>query len=128
MMLIAVDMDGTLLGSDGQVSARTVDSLNLARSAGYTIVAVTGRSWRTCVERLSYVPAIEYLVCSNGAYAFDLIAKNILWSRPMDAVACVDAMRKIRSRFDGVGFGWESSTGFSYEKQVAYSCADQACR
>jgi len=115
-MLIAVDLDGTLLGRDSQVSARTADSLTQAHAAGHTIVAVTGRSWRTCVERLQVASAIEYIVCSNGAYAYDVNAARIRWSRPMDAVATVDAMRKIRAQFPDVGFGWESNAGFSYEK------------
>ncbi len=115
-MLIAVDLDGTLFGRDAQVSARTIDSLNLAVKAGYSIVAVTGRSWRTCIERLKPASMIEYVVCSNGAYAYDVEQAKVRWSRPLDAVACVDAMRKIRAEFPEVGFGWESETGFSYEK------------
>lgn len=115
-MLIAVDLDGTLLGRNSQVSNRTARSLNQAKEAGYTIVAVTGRSWRTCIERLKLTPAIDYVVCSNGAYAYDAPAAKILWSRPLDAGACVNAMRKIRAQFPAVGFGWESNTGFSYEK------------
>lgn len=115
-MLIAVDLDGTLFGADSHVSARTIDSLNQAKMAGYTVVAVTGRSFRTCIERLAPATAIEYVVCSNGAYAFDVLAAKVVWSQPLDAVACVDAMRKIRAQFPAVGFAWESATGFSYEK------------
>ena len=115
-MLIAVDLDGTLFGRDSQVSARTVDSLDQANKAGHTIVAVTGRSFRTCVDRLASIAAIEYIVCSNGAYTYDVADSKIIWSKPLDAVACLAAMRTIRAQFPNVGFGWESETGFSYEK------------
>lgn len=67
-MLIAVDLDGTLLGRGGQVSARTAESLMAAKTAGHSIAAVTGRSWRTCVDRLKPATAIDYVVCCNGAY------------------------------------------------------------
>lgn len=125
-MLIAVDLDGTLLGRDSQVSTRTADSIAQAKQAGYIIVAITGRSWRTCIERLKVTPAIEYVVCANGAYAFDAIAAEVHWSRPLDAVACLDVMRKIRAQFPAVGFGWESSSGFSYEKAFLKQSDDPA--
>jgi Cof subfamily protein (haloacid dehalogenase superfamily) len=115
-LLIAVDLDGTLLGRGGQVSARTAESLLMAKNAGHSIVAVTGRSWRTCVERLQPAATIDYAVCSNGAYAYDIVAGEILWSHPIDPIACLEAMRNIRREFPNVGFAWESATGFSYEK------------
>lgn len=115
-MLIAVDLDGTLLGRGGQVSTRTADSLLAARTAGHSIAAVTGRSWRTCVDRLKPAAAIDYVVCSNGAYAYDIKGGKILWNHLIDPVLCLDAMRKIRNEFPNVGFAWESATGFSYEK------------
>ncbi|WP_259606841.1 MULTISPECIES: HAD family hydrolase [Microbacterium] len=41
--LIATDLDGTLLGSDGQVSPRTRAALDAARDAGIVTVPVTAR-------------------------------------------------------------------------------------
>ena len=125
-MLIAVDLDGTLLGRGGQVSARTAESLHVAKTLGHSIAAVTGRSWRTCVERLKPATAIEYVVCSNGAYAYDINNEKILWSYPIDPSACLQAMRKIRSEFPNVGFAWESATGFSYEKAFLKQSDDPA--
>lgn len=115
-MLIAVDLDGTLLGRGGQVSARTAETLLATKNAGHSIAAVTGRSWRTCVNRLKPASAIDYVVCSNGAYAYDIGSAKIIWSHPIDPIACLVAMRKIRREFPNVGFAWESATGFSYEK------------
>ena len=41
--MIAADMDGTLLGADGQVSPRTLAALMAAESAGVRVVVATGR-------------------------------------------------------------------------------------
>jgi hydroxymethylpyrimidine pyrophosphatase-like HAD family hydrolase len=41
--LIAIDMDGTLLGEDGHVSPRNLAALHAARAAGVEIVVATGR-------------------------------------------------------------------------------------
>ena len=43
MKMLAVDMDGTLLGTDGQVSARNLASLKAAEQAGVEVVVATGR-------------------------------------------------------------------------------------
>jgi hydroxymethylpyrimidine pyrophosphatase-like HAD family hydrolase len=66
--LIAIDMDGTLLDSDGQVSARNLAALRAAEAAGVEIVVATGR--RHCyamrvLRDLNFDPA-SALVSSNG--------------------------------------------------------------
>ncbi|GAC1415187.1 MAG: sugar-phosphatase [Acidobacteriaceae bacterium] len=66
--MIAVDMDGTLLGEDGQVSARNIAALRAAQAAGVEIVVATGR--RHCyamrvLRPLDLHPAL-LVVSSNG--------------------------------------------------------------
>jgi hydroxymethylpyrimidine pyrophosphatase-like HAD family hydrolase len=66
--MIAVDMDGTLLGEDGQVSARNLAALRAAHDAGITLVVATGR--RHCYA-MRVLRALELhheiaLVSSNG--------------------------------------------------------------
>ncbi len=66
--LIAIDMDGTLLGSDGRVSQRNAAALRSAEAAGLEIVVATGR--RHCyamhiLRDLKLQPA-NALVSSNG--------------------------------------------------------------
>jgi hydroxymethylpyrimidine pyrophosphatase-like HAD family hydrolase len=43
MRMIAVDMDGTLVGSDGRVSERNVAAVKAAERAGIEVVVATGR-------------------------------------------------------------------------------------
>jgi hydroxymethylpyrimidine pyrophosphatase-like HAD family hydrolase len=66
--LIAIDMDGTLLNSDGRVSARNLSALKLAAEAGVEVVIATGR--RHCyamrVLRPLHLDADSALVSSNG--------------------------------------------------------------
>jgi hydroxymethylpyrimidine pyrophosphatase-like HAD family hydrolase len=66
--LIAIDMDGTLLNSDGRVSPRNLAALRLAESSGAEIVIATGR--RHCyamrVLRDLNLRPDSALVSSNG--------------------------------------------------------------
>jgi len=66
--LIAIDMDGTLLGSNGRVSPRNAAALHAAQSAGIEIVVATGR--RHCyamhILRDLNLHHANALVSSNG--------------------------------------------------------------
>jgi HAD superfamily hydrolase (TIGR01484 family) len=66
--MIAIDMDGTLLNSDGQVSPRNRAALKLAETSGAEVVIATGR--RHCyamrvLRDLNITPA-NAVVSSNG--------------------------------------------------------------
>jgi hydroxymethylpyrimidine pyrophosphatase-like HAD family hydrolase len=66
--MIAVDMDGTLLGDDGKVSPRNLAALLAAEAAGIAIVVATGR--RHCyamhILRPLGLDAASILISSNG--------------------------------------------------------------
>ncbi|WP_298875896.1 HAD family hydrolase [uncultured Microbacterium sp.] len=67
-MLIALDIDGTVLLEDDTLSPGVVDAVAHAQSVGHEVMLATGRSWdstHTIMERLGIRP--EYAVCSNGA-------------------------------------------------------------
>jgi hydroxymethylpyrimidine pyrophosphatase-like HAD family hydrolase len=67
--LIAVDMDGTLLGDSGQVSPRNLAALLAAHAAGVEIAVATGRrhAYAMRVLRALELPHACPLVSSNGA-------------------------------------------------------------
>lgn len=67
-MLIALDIDGTVLLEDESLSPGVVDAVRHAQQQGHEVMLATGRSWdstHTVMERLGIHP--EYAVCSNGA-------------------------------------------------------------
>jgi hydroxymethylpyrimidine pyrophosphatase-like HAD family hydrolase len=66
--LIAIDMDGTLLGSNGRVSERNIAALRSAEAAGVEIVIATGRrhAFAMRVLRELNLRRTSALVSSNG--------------------------------------------------------------
>lgn len=67
-MLIALDVDGTVILEDESLSPGIVDAVAHARRAGHEVLLATGRSWegtRGILAALDLSP--EYVVCSNGA-------------------------------------------------------------
>jgi hydroxymethylpyrimidine pyrophosphatase-like HAD family hydrolase len=66
--MIAIDMDGTLLGDDGRVSPRNLAALRAAQTAGIEIVVATGRrhSYAMHVLRPLGLDPFSVLISSNG--------------------------------------------------------------
>lgn len=67
---LAIDLDETLVRSDGTVSARTLDRLQAWAERGRHIVIATGRSPRTTAEIPPMLHAFPW-VCYNGGIVFD---------------------------------------------------------
>lgn len=67
-LLIALDVDGTVVLEDESLSPGVVDAVAHAHRAGHEVMLATGRSWegtRGILRVLKMQP--EYVVCSNGA-------------------------------------------------------------
>jgi hypothetical protein len=77
--LIAIDMDGTLLGDDGHVSPRNLSALHAAESHGVQLVVATGRrhSFAMRVLRPLGLHPDSILISSNGTVTRTLGAEKI---------------------------------------------------
>ncbi len=72
--LIALDLDGTLTGSDKLISKRNYQSLMYAQRQGIKLVLATGRSvhgTQKIAERLDLEQYGGYMICYNGALVWD---------------------------------------------------------
>lgn len=75
--MIAVDMDGTLLGPDGHVSPRNLSALQAAERAGIEVVVATGRRHSYAMRQLRGLGLREEsaLISSNGTVTRTIGAK-----------------------------------------------------
>ncbi len=115
--LIAVDLDGTLFGSDHQVSPRTAEVLNSVAQRGHAIAIITGRSAYSAIPRLGAIPFNARVVCSNGAYEYDRFRKARNWSQPFSATTAIQLRQRILEKLPSASFGWESEKGLGYDKK-----------
>ncbi len=67
-LLIALDVDGTVLREDETLSPGVVEAIAHAHRAGHEVMLATGRAWESTrgIQRVLDL-APEYAVCSNGA-------------------------------------------------------------
>ncbi len=70
--LIALDIDGTLIDSQMEVTAATIEALNKAVEHGIQIVLSTGRLVVECTDILEKLPCIRYVNGCTGAEVTDL--------------------------------------------------------
>lgn len=65
--LAALDLDDTLLDSQGQLSHYSRQVLQQAIARGITVVIASGRPYASLPEAVLSIPGIRYAVTSNGA-------------------------------------------------------------
>ncbi|MCM3566929.1 Cof-type HAD-IIB family hydrolase [Neobacillus mesonae] len=69
--LIALDMDGTLLTNDHQITEATQKAIKEAQQKGVKIVLSTGRSFKNCHNHADALGLDSYLVTVNGSEIWD---------------------------------------------------------
>lgn len=76
--LIAIDLDGTLLNSYGEISSKNKEAIQYALGKGTQVVLASGRDPKT-MEKISLELGIKkYLIAGNGASIYDMeLEKNI---------------------------------------------------
>lgn len=67
--LLALDIDGTLLDSRGQLPAANITALEQAAARGVRLVVVTGRSFHFALPAVERLPEPLTLIVYNGAIA-----------------------------------------------------------
>jgi Cof subfamily protein (haloacid dehalogenase superfamily) len=118
--LVATDLDGTLLRSDGTVSPRTRAALEAAQAAGLLVVFVTGRPARWLDDVVEQTGHLGVAVGANGAVIYDLRTEQVVCSHTMD----VDTLRliasELRAAFPDVSYAVETLSGFAAEPEYIH--------
>ena len=84
--LIALDLDGTLLGPDGKVSRRTLDAVHRVRDAGHFVCIATGRNRgesQPIVDELDHDLHEHHHVFVGGAMVVDTEHDRTLHAQTM---------------------------------------------
>ena len=82
-MVIATDLDGTLLSDSTSVSRENLDAIKRLYEAGISTVIATGRTFFEIPEELLECKYIEYIIYSNGAAVYQR-GKGVVFLKNMD--------------------------------------------
>ncbi|GAA3787728.1 HAD family hydrolase [Sphaerisporangium flaviroseum] len=113
--LVATDLDGTALRSDGTVSPRMAAAFALVEQAGAVLVFVTGRPPRWMGNVAGAVRHRGLAICANGALVYDLHNKQIVESHLIGPEVLSEAVSRLRDRLPELSFSVEYEGGFAHE-------------
>lgn len=85
--LVALDLDGTLLDSQSQISPRTRQAIADAVGRGVIVLPCTGRPLASLPPLVAQLPGIRYAITTNGAAVWDMGTDPLgaVYSRYADA-------------------------------------------
>jgi Cof subfamily protein (haloacid dehalogenase superfamily) len=107
--LVATDLDGTIVRSDGTISARTTAAIARLEERGVPFVMVTGRPPRWMAPVAQATGHRGLAVCANGALLYDLHTERVVRSHLLDAAAAADVVAALREQVPGVAFAAEDA-------------------
>lgn len=87
--LIAIDLDGTLLDSQKQISAKNMEAVRLAQNLGVMVVVCSGRILAGARVFASQMGLRGLIVACNGALIKDLSTEEVLYSSRLSREDCI---------------------------------------
>ena len=109
--MIGVDLDGTLLNSEKQLTAYTREVLKKAIEQEVAVVVATGRPFSGVPDELKHFPGIRYALTANGASILAMQKQKVVYENLLSVESSekvIDILRKhhaIHEFFvDGVGY------------------------
>ncbi len=82
--LIAVDLDGTLLNSHGNISEKNKNSIKKSMEKGAEVVIASGRPVSSAKAYANEAGANKYVICGNGSVLYDIQKEQILYNKSID--------------------------------------------
>lgn len=89
--LLALDIDGTLLNSRGELSLRVRAAITRAKQAGMLVTLATGRSLRAALPVAEDLDLSAPLVLSNGALVLSPATGQTFLHRPLSRPVAVQS-------------------------------------
>lgn len=114
--IIGLDLDGTLLTTQKELTTYTREVLGRAIEQGIIVMPATGRPLSGIPEELLHFPGIRYAVTANGGRIVDIQTKETLYEslvsteiarKVLDIFEHYDTLQEIY--YDGVGYAKEDA-------------------
>ena len=113
--LVATDLDGTLLRSDGSISKHTGEVLRAVEDVGIGVVFVTARPPRWLDPLADAVGGDGMVISANGAFDYDVRTRRVTAAYPLDRELVRALVADLRAALPGIGFSAELADGVHTE-------------
>nr|WP_202886136.1 HAD family hydrolase [Kribbella sandramycini] len=113
--MIATDLDGTLVRSDGSVADRTRAAVTAAQHQGSVFVMVTARPPRWLHDLSDLVGDHGIAIVANGSILYDVGRQTVIRTRLIDPAVLLEVAQAIRAAIPEVEFAIERSNRYGQE-------------
>ena len=96
IQLIGIDLDGTMLNSQKQITKHTKEVFEKAYEAGITIVPATGRHYEAVPKELFEIKGIRYVLSMSGAAIYDYKTNTCIHKDDMPHSLAVHVLHELR--------------------------------
>ena len=113
--MIATDIDGTMLRSDGTLSARVLKALHAAWDAGIHVVPATGRPLMVSQDVITALGLNHHWIFANGAVTRHLERDEMIRGFWIDPSVAQGLVVELRAAFPEAGFAVEMERDVAFE-------------
>ena len=110
--LVALDLDGTLLTSQGVITERTACALQKLRAKGVRVVLCTGRPPRHTELLAAELGLSGLVIAYNGAAVLNFTTGETTYRHQMPRALALQVIRTLRDRHPEVMLGLETHHGW----------------
>ena len=129
--MVALDLDGTTLNSEREITPRTIAAFEACKVRGVHVVVSTGRTYSSLPENVTGAPGIEFAITSNGAHINYIKTGEAIYSDYLDPGAVEEVARLkettgayIEVFIDGIAYTDESYLEDVRQNGCAYRSAE----
>ncbi|TMM05960.1 MAG: HAD family phosphatase [Actinobacteria bacterium] len=114
-LVVASDLDGTLLRPDGTVDERSRRALDAVQDAGVLLVLCTARPPRWLRPIAQAIGHQGLAVCANGGLVWDLGTESVLETVALEPSALREVVARLKEALPGGSWAVETADGFGHE-------------
>ncbi len=98
MKIAAIDLDGTLLRSDSNMSDYSKEMIERAARHDILVIPTSGRSYRSIMSKIGDVKGIRYTIGANGSVITDCSDEKIILNKKIPQETCLAIYHHIKDR------------------------------
>lgn len=91
--LVAIDLDGTLLNSYGEISQRNKDAIQKSIEKGTEVIIASGRPISSAKSYANESGANNFMVCGNGSVLYDVKNDKIIYDKFIDRQKALEIIK-----------------------------------
>ena len=91
--LIAIDIDGTLINSYGEITNENKNAVKKANEAGINVILASGRNYATIQNFSNDLNLNKYAICGNGSSIYDIKNNKVIYEKTLSKEKVLDIIK-----------------------------------